>query len=225
MEMKHDKSYLYLYKRMVDTGFTDEVVGKICVQGGVNEQENITELLDILENNFRMYQYKKDNGVKYGTEDLFYWGDRERYFDVTVKANDLKNHNKIVADVLNIIENNFKNSDFYVRLQYDNRIDYEKINEYLKQDFDISNFQISTLGAFYENIPSNHGRYTKESTQKLYKLSNDFLDQYVDKKVIVNQTLKGTIHKLDDIFALFKPRATKTYYPLNIGVIQSIELV
>lgn len=225
MEIIDDKSYLYLNKRMVNTGFTDEVVGKICVQGGCDEQQAIDRLLDILENRFRMYQYKKNNGVLFDTEDLFYWGDRKRYFDVTVKANTLERHNKIVAEVLDIINCDFKNTQFYVRLQYDNRTDWDRINEYMQQDFDIDNLPLSILSAFYKDMQYDDRKYSMEATEKLHELSNLFLSKFIDKKVIVNGNIKGYVHKLSDTYALFKPRATKTYYPLNLGVIQSIKMI
>lgn len=34
---------------------------------------DITPLMDSIERSFRVYQYKKDNGVKFGEHELFYW--------------------------------------------------------------------------------------------------------------------------------------------------------
>lgn len=223
--VNHDKSYLNLYARIRDVDFTDVVIGKICVQGAIGEEQQITALLEDLESTFKMYQYKKENGIKYGAEDLFYWGDRERYFDVTVQSDIKERHELVASEVLELINVKYANTNFYVRVQYHNMINWQKLDEFMKQDFNMDNLPINVIGAFYGAIQYGNGKCSKESANKIYDLSSRFISQYVGKKVLVNGEIKGTVKKLADCYGLFKPRATRTYYPLDLGIVRSIQVL
>lgn len=232
MEIKHDKSYLSENNVMVDAGFANDVVGKICFQGNfkLGEHALIKQIADYLENNFRMYQYIKDNGVKFKTEDLFFWTNDSRdkllYFDVNVKADTLVRHNEIVDTITKYIENNYSNSEMYVRLQYTKRMDWNKINEFLKQDFNINNLPIELLQPLHNESKYCGNGFTEESINKLISLSNEYLNQFTDKKVLWNGEIKGTIRKFEESrYGLFKPRAKKTYYPIELGNIRSLATI
>lgn len=231
MQIKHDLSYLPESKVLLEAGFAHDVVKKICFQGHfkLNEGKFIKQIADHLEENYKMYQYVKDNGVKFKEEDLFFWTNDTReellYFDVNVRADTLEKHNEIVQEIVKYIEDNYSNTEMYVRLQYSRRENWDAINEFLKQDFDLNNLPIEKLQPLYREIQYSNG-FTKESVMKLRELSNSFLDQFTDKKVLLNGgELKGTIRKLGDHFGLFKPRARKTYYHINLGVIKSLTLI
>lgn len=232
MEIKHDQSYLSENNTLVDAGLANDMIWKICIQGNnkVNEQKLIKQIADYLEENFRMYQYKKDNGIKSQTEDLFFWtnGDREKmlYFDVSVKADTPEKHNQIVNSVIEYLKSNYTDSQIYVRLQYKRITNWNVVNEYLKQNFDLDNLPINVLQLLHNDSKyCGHG-FTKESIDKLHELSNYYLDQFVDKKVLWNGQIKGTIRKFEEgRYGLFKPRARKTYHPIELGKIQSLVFV
>lgn len=229
MEIKHDKSYLHLYEDWKKAGFTNEVVGKICIQGNYQyeEYEIVKKIADYLESNYKMYQYIKNNGVKFGEEDLFFWtNERERmlYFDLTIKADTLDKHNFIVHSIVQYLEQNYSESQLYIRLQYTERKNWKSINKFLGNEFDIVNLPIDKLRPLYGYIYSSN-QFTKENIDKLHRLSEEYIGQFEGKKVCWNNDIKGTIKKIGDTYGLFKPRATRTYYPLDLSKINSLVLI
>lgn len=225
MKIKHNKMYLSLWEDWKKAGFTNETITKICIEG---ECETVKQIADYLENNYKMYQYVKNNGIKYGEEDLFFWtncGETLTYFDITVKANTLVQHNEIVNSIIQYLEANYSNTQLYVDLQYHNLKDWNLINEYLSKDFDIDNLDVDKLRPLYGYLYSGH-QLTKENESKLIQLSEDYLKQFENKKVILNDNIRGTIKRItEDSFGLFKPRATRTYYPIDLSKIKSLVLI
>lgn len=229
MKIEHNLDYLPSNDILVEAALANDVIGKICLEGNFKHREQIIQIADYLENNFRMYQYKKDNGVKYKTEDLFFWTNCQReemtYFDVTVNSETLEGHNEIVNTVVKYLEENYSDTEIYVSLQYTRRFDWNKINQFLKQDFDLNNLPVSVLQILHSESKYCGRKFTEQDIEKLNKLSTLYLDQFVGKKVIWNGQIKGTIRKLSDGFGLFKPRAKKSYYPLELGNIKSLSLI
>jgi len=229
MEIKHDQSYLSENNTLVEAGLANDMIWKICIQGNLKENEYklIKQIADYLEENFRMYQYKKDNGVKFKTEDLYFWTNEERekmlYFDVSVKADTPEKHNQIVNSIVKYLEENYSDSQIYVRLQYKRLVNWNKVNEYLKQDFDLNKMPVNVLQLLHNDSNYVGHGLTLESINKLNELSNAYLDQFVDKKVLWNGEIKGTVRKFEEgRYGLFKPRARKTYFPIELGKIKSL---
>ena len=104
MEFKKIYSYLYLTKNEYTEPFINEIVGTICFYGTDKFEEEYTEIKEWLEENFIMYQYK-DNGVKHGDHELFYWSDsyhgNKNYF--TLKLNYKKLSIERVNQIVNEI--------------------------------------------------------------------------------------------------------------------------
>jgi hypothetical protein len=114
MKIKNDESCLALYDDMKRIGFTDRSVNKLCFQAFVTANREgetaIKQIKDYLESHYKMYQYIKNNGVKYGEHELFYWSnDNDLYF--TVNLNDEKfsvqYNNRIVNEILKYIQKNY----------------------------------------------------------------------------------------------------------------------
>lgn len=55
---------------MVQRGLANIAPLKVTFRGTPQEQ---TTLMDSIESHFRVYQYKKDNGVSFGEHELFFW--------------------------------------------------------------------------------------------------------------------------------------------------------
>lgn len=228
MKIKEYKGYLTENNQLVKAGLSDNVVTKISFEGSfqANEQLIMKSIADYLEENYKMYQYKKDNGVKFGEHDLFFWTNRDDllYFDVNINAETLEKHNQIVNSIVNYIENNYSNTQINVTLNYTVRNDWNRINDYLKQDFGVNNLPIEVLQELHRGINYAGWDFTKESVQKLNELSNLYLDQFVDKRVFWNG-MKGTIKNFDENrYGFFKLRARKNYYTISLGNSDSLEI-
>ena len=225
MNIEYDYSYLNIEKDFADVGFADETVEIIRVQAKMGEEEEVNWFLDMLERRFKMYQYIKDNGVKFGEEELFYWcGESKLYFTLTVKAETLEQHEKIVDDVLDIVRNDFGQTNFELSMQMGNRKDWSKINGYLEQISEWKTISPNIISMFYNDMKYCGTKYSKESVEKLYALSDEYLEIFVDKKVKWNDWL-GTVRKLSTGYAFFKTRAKRTYYQLNLGNVESLKCV
>ena len=232
LEIKHDMSYLYLTNnKLKQMGFTNTTVYKICFQGMYSDDTKIIiqELKDYLELKYKMYQYKKDNGIKFGEEELFYWSnyDSQRYFDVTLKDNNnIKHNEKISKEIEEYVKEKYKNTNLYVRFQYHNRIDWSKINDYIEYfELDFNNIPFEELAAISSRMFYVGSYYTEESMIKLANIEKQIMKYFQNKKIIYNN-IKGTLRELPcGGYGVFKPRATKTYYPIKLKSIEKLELV
>lgn len=229
LEIKHDMNYLTGKQGLKGMGFTDITVFKICFRGmrSDNTRIIIQELKDYLESKYKMYQYKKDNGVKYGTEELFYWCNHndERYFDVTLKDhNSIEDNEKISKEIEQYVKDKYSDANLYVRFQYADRIDWDKVNNYIK-DFilDLDNIPFEELQAVSSNMYYVGSHYASESIDKLIEIEKIIMEHFKGKKVIYNG-IKGTLRKLDNGYGVFKPRATRTYYPIELSKIKELKI-
>ena len=99
----------FINRSDVEKGIAKVRPFKVCVRRGWGK--DITPLMDEIENHFRVYQYRKDNGVRFTTEDLFYWtsadeprADGLHYFDLSLnKKQSEETQDKILAELLDII--------------------------------------------------------------------------------------------------------------------------
>lgn len=244
MEIKHDESYCYLYKDMESAGFTDRAVNKLCFQGYGTDLENskkaIQDIKDYLEEHYKMYQYKKDNGVTFKECELFYWcndGDN-LYFTINLSDYYTNEHNnKIVSEILNYIENNYSHINGFVNIQYEERTDWNKVNNYiLNTEFDINNLPFKTFRAIAYNTQYNGNTISIEARDKLAEINNSFLSNIENHKIectfimsgILGQSeqiIKGTVKRVNNGYGIFKPRATKTYYPFDMKIIENISVI
>lgn len=232
MKIKHDRSYLCLYDD-IKSVFTFECVGKICVEGYNNNKENhekyIKDILDYLESNYKMYQYKKDNGIKYGEEDLFYWGNGESlYFDVTLKDDNKKIVNeRLVNEILRFLNDNYSNSNLYIRLQYTLKINWNFVHEYIAKNNDVNDYNIGVLYDFYHNHYDYRNYFTSDEVEKINNLTNAFIGQYNNKKVLLKNGTKGTIKYISSLnkYGLFKPRVKNKFVPISSVDLQELEII
>jgi len=243
MEINHDESYLYLNSDMERVGFTNKTIQKICFQGYAKDFEKsktaIQTIKDRLENHYKMYQYKKDNGVKYGEHELFYWSNGENlYFDVSLNEKYSVEYNqKIVDEILDYVNQEHSDVQGEVSLQYELRTDWNKVNKYVQRtEFDINNLPYGTLNAISNAAYCQGDTLTIESRNKLYNIEQQLMNAFKDKKVVYKQvlngmfgktetTIKGTLKQINEnVYGVFKPRATKTYYKINMRYIKNLRL-
>lgn len=241
MEIKHDESYLYLYEDMHKAGFTTRAVNKLCFQGyGMdfeNSKQAIQNVKDHLESNYKMYQYKKDNGVNFGKHELFYWcGDNDDLY-FTASLNDempIDRNKEIVSEILTYIENNYTDIQGFVNIQYEELTDWNAVNNYvINTDFDINSLPFEVLRAIKYHSNNKGNTLTLEARDKLSKIEMQLLKELENKKVIYTfimsgllgnsiQEIKGTVKAVGNKFGIFKPRQTKTYYPFDMTSVISI---
>ncbi len=243
MEIKHNESYCYLYEDMKSEGFTDRAVNKLGFQGYATDLENskqaIQKIKDYLEEHYKMYQYKKDNGVTFKECELFYWSnDSDLYFTVNLSDYYTNEHNnEIVSEILNYIENNYSNIQGYVNIQYEERTDWNKVNDYiLNTQFDVKNLPFKTLRAIEYNTYCKGDTISMEARDKLIEIKNSFLSSVENHKIECTfimtgifgqskQVIKGTVKKVNNNYGIFKPRATKTYYPFDMTMIEDVKVI
>ena len=228
LSIKHDKSYLR-NDILKELGYRNETINKICFQGNFKipgSEQIIQQIKDYLENTYKMYQYKKDNGVKYGEHELFYWciHNDKIYFDVTLNDKfTIEYNNKIVAEIEEYINNNYAEATLYVRYQYSDIINWDKVNDYLNvYELDFNNIPFNLLSSLaYYSFCAGNG-ITGKNKEKLYNIELEIQKYFKGKKVIFNN-IKGTVKEFKEgYFGVFKPRATRTYYPFQLSTIHSL---
>ncbi len=219
MNITESRQYLYLYRDLTNCGFTDAVVVKLLFSNQNTDQ--CLDLLNHLENCFKLYQYKKDNGIKYGQHELFFWcNGNYNYFTIDLNADSLENHMKLFDRVINLLTTKYNSYNFDVVLQYGQRTNFQRIHEFMQQDFDINNLPLNKLSSIVKDVQRHVSDYVSEDILKASNLLSSYINQFVDKKVIVNDVLKGNLVRQNDEFRLFKPRATRTYYPITCDMIK-----
>lgn len=243
MEIKHDESYLYLYEDIKQTGFTNKIIGKIAFQAyrtDINGKYSIQKTKDFLENNFKMYQYKKDNGVKFGEEDLFYWSNGEElYFDVSLnEKNSLEYNQNIVDKIISYVEQELNNVQGCVRLQYAERTDWNKINEYINDTtFNIDSLPFKTLIPIINKSYGSGNTLSLDNRNKIIQIEKEIFEKYQNKKITVEilssgifgnsiTEVKGTLKFITskNEYGIFKPRSRKTYYPISLSNIYDLKV-
>lgn len=230
MKIKHDKGYLNLWKDMKDAGFTNERISRLDFDG--MEEEKAKELLDWLEENFIVYQYKNRTREQYKKHELFFWSNGSLdYFRISFNdENGYANWDKWLDKILNHITENHPDTKGLLSLHYQNCINWDKVNNYIQNtNFDINNLPLDKLRIITKNGGSK-GRtvvgslLSDESKEILYQLEKELLKSLVDKKVFYNG-VKGTIRKIDDnMYGFFKLRARKNYYWIRLENIRSLEI-
>jgi hypothetical protein len=236
MEIKHDESYLYLWNDMRETGLSYTTVGKICFQAS---NKIVTEIIEYLESKYRVYQYKKNNGVKHGTEDLFYWtNDRlSGYFDVTLKDDDTMEHSKTLArEVLEYAEQNYSETNLYIRVQYTEKYDWMAVNNYI-ETLTNDNIDLNVVRPLFSEIYHAGNKISDNNKEMLIKINKDYFDKMANKKVNATLTTSGIFGNSENIiigkikqirngeYGLFKLHATKTYYPVDLGSLKSLSII
>ena len=232
-EIIESKEFISKDTSLKDLGLAFDAAHKLRFQARPGFERSIFEIKEWLEANFKMYQYKKDNGVKYGEHELFYWhrdGD-DRYFTVDIKYKDIRADRNAASEILCYIATAHKNVDGYVVLQFKTIPSWADINRFI-MDMDISDTEKLPLNAIA--VIANESYYTGDtltldSRAKLSKLETDLLGAMRDKKVrfsdSVGRPIMGTLRQLSNGgFALFKPRATKTFYPMSLRNIANLHV-
>jgi len=226
-QIRHDKSCLHSKQEFLEKGFQFDAIEKLCFQGVKKHKKQsnkaLFDILDWLESNYRMYQYKKDNGVKFGEHELFYWSNGDSsYFSIDINHNIVKSVDDVVKDILAYAQSKLKDIDGYIRLQYGTIIDWDRINAYIMEtDFDEGNIPLNALSYFSAQSQYVGNRLTAPARNKLNQIEKQVLDPLLNKKIVwvtaTGVTIEGTLRQgRDGSFRLFKPRATKTYYPIGL---------
>ncbi len=234
MEIIHDKYYLNLWAEQREAGFTQEIANKIVFDADIRDARSIETfqtIKDYLEENYIMYQYKKDNRVKYGEHELFYWAsweNPERYWTIDFNENlSFDKRIELLNQIIKYLENNFTSVGGSVRLQYKNCMDWNLANDFISNlDIDINNIPYAKIKALYcFQFTGDWRNLTTENVNKLMSLEQELLKSLEGKKVILNG-IKGTLKKIDDCgtYGVFKPRATRQYYKIGLKYIDTLEV-
>ena len=232
-QINHDKSNLHSKQVFLAKGFQFDAISTLWFQGDNNNKERsriaFIDILDWMESKYKMFQYKKGNGVKYGEHGLFYWSNGDGlYFSIQINHDILKNADDVVKDILDYSESKLMGIDGYIRLQYATIIDWNRISAYIMEtEFDIDNLPLNELSYISAQSQYIGCTLTIPAREKLSQIEKQVFYPFVDKiivwKTTTGKTIKGTLRQGGDgTFMLFKPRATKTYY--NVGLKNTNEI-
>lgn len=225
MKIKHNRSYLYLYEHLKSI-FSFEQVDKICFEGKSNDKDrdDIKNILEYLNNNYKMYQYK-NNSIRFGEEDLFYWSNGTGlYFDITLK----NDNNRISNEILKFLNDNYSDSNIYVSFQYNLSINWDLVHSYLRNDNNYMNYyDIGILYNIYHNQYDYRKYFTNIEVEKINSATNTFMSQFNNKKVLLKNGIKGTIRYIDtmDRYGLFKPKSRNKCILLSLIDVQGLEII
>lgn len=234
MEIKHDKSYLNLWGDQRNAGFTREFADKIRFDADTRDNRCMVafqEIKDYLEKNYKMYQYKKDNGVKHGEHELFYWASwdtPDRYWTIDLnKRLSFEKRIELLEQIIKYLEDNFSDISGNIYLQYKNCMDWDLVNKYISElEIDYNNLPYNKLRAIFDFQFTGDWEYlTKENADKLYNIQRNLFENLEGKKVIFNG-IKGTLKKVSSYgeYGVFKPRTKKTYYKIGLNNIKTLEV-
>jgi hypothetical protein len=233
MKIIHDRYYLNLWAEQREAGFTQEIANKIVFDADMKDNRSIEAfqtIKDWLEDNFIMYQYKKDNGVKYGEHELFYWVSwqtPERYWTIDFNENlSFDRQIELLNQIVKYLEDNFSNVSSTVRLQYKNCMDWNLVNNYVSNlVVDYSSLPYEKLKAIFHFQFNDWKNLSKDNADKLLNIQQELLQSLENKKVVYNG-IKGTLKKIDNYgtYGVFKPRATRQYLKIGLGYIDSLEI-
>jgi hypothetical protein len=231
LEINHSKRLLNDNGILQKNGYTNETIQKISFES--KNTVLIQILKDYLETNYKMYQYKKDNGVKYGKEDLFYWCNykddmHKRYFDVTLNDNNPIEYNQnIVRKIEDYLMINYSNENLHVRYQYYDRINWDKINIIVKEYrlvLSDTSFNFKLLAVIWYHGRAVGGKLNKDNIDKLINIERQIQQYFKDKKIIFNG-IKGTVKEISEgRFGVFKSHARRTYYSFELEKIEEIKI-
>lgn len=233
MEIKDNKSYLNLWIEQKEAGFTREIVSKIVFQADLRDNKCIEvfqNIKDWLESNYKMYQYK-DNGIKYGDHELFYWASwetPESHF--TIDLNEKLSFDyriKLIEQIVKYLKDNYSEINGFIKLQYQNCMDWNLVNKYISiLEIDYNNIPYDKLRSIsYFQFTGDWKYLTGENIYKLNNIQQELFKTLENKKVIYNG-ITGTLKKIDDYgtYGVFKPRATRTYFSIDLGKIKELKI-
>lgn len=111
---------------------------------------NIENILDTLNDQFLIYQYKNEN-ISYSKDnwDLFFWCNNGDMSYVTLNTNKNKRLTQQLEDIENVLSvlNNFKFENVVISIQYNVNYNKEKVNNIVSEVFNkINNTFINYLG-------------------------------------------------------------------------------
>jgi len=132
----------------------------------------------------------------------------------------------MLEQIINYITEQYSNISGFISLQYKNCMDWELTNNYFENlEVDFNNLPYGKLRAiFYLQCSGDWEHLTKENVDKLYNIQFELLESLEGKKVIYNG-IKGTVKRVNNEgYGVFKPRATRTYYPLELRTVRELML-
>lgn len=237
--IKHDYSYIRTPQRLKDLKICEDVIDKIAID--TNDEKTAIEFLDYIEGKYKLYQYKKDNGVRFGGHELFFWrGGNYKHFTLNINHN-LIDKEKILDDLQS--HHIISNSDVYIRFQYATIPIESSIDKWLKQVevsrdgiklFDWEAFQYVYGLAYY----SNGYCISRDMKDKIFNIEQELFEFIEGKRIDAiltyesvfgnsNQNMIGKIIKINDNigYGFFKGKAVKKYYPISPVNIKSLCVV
>lgn len=192
--MKLNKNYSYitnLQKAIVDKGLGNYIVEYVNISCGKNNIEELERLCNIIDCEFLMYQYRKDENGEYvcsykDTWDIFYWGGEGL---VKLSFNYKKSVEEKLSDINRLLEllNKYSNDNIDVIIQYGiNIIDNELIENKAKKFFETNKKNFITLNGVcgkikkvqnryndsYYGYTCDYGFFKKGSKCKYYQITN-----------------------------------------------------
>ena len=199
MEIREDYSYLTeIQKKMMSLGLATLDIHDVHIEGnGQAADEEIKSICDMLDNEFLIYQYRKNPDGKYicnyGDKwDLYFWSNgclNYPFTDTRLSFN--KNQNDLVErkhdfeKLISILQNYESKSDIEVRVQYtavfnelEIKLKADAVFEMLKDNFVEYKGMIGRIKRVQENsdgyygTKTEYGFFKKGSKKKYYIMAN-----------------------------------------------------
>lgn len=226
MRIVNDFSYLNENKKL-------EPLEDLCVyhlRFDASEEETSKTIMDLLTQNFKVYQYK-DCTTNRNDYELFFWSNKcltgsFRYFTISFCDKSIETNYEIMDKLLLLLMDNLSDLEFEVAIQYTRGLSNLKVENYImKCEFDINKLDIPTLGVIEKHIYHYHKVELSEKAKwKLIELSKYIKGTLNNKRVVFNN-MRGTIRSISDgEYGFFKLRAKTRYYHFELYNVNSIEI-
>ena len=228
-----NRDYIITETSLKDLGLEYDTIGKLCITGYSGAERAVFEIKEWLEGNYRMYQYDKGNGVRYGEHELFYWNlsDDSLYFTIDIEHKNVDDAQRVSDEIVSYIKSNHNGADGSVTLQYESVLRWDAINQFVAE-LDISaadGLPLPAIARIAYEAQYVSDTLTFSNREKLHSLETKLLGAMRDKRVYytienMNMSIKGTLCQLTDGKFVVKPRATKLYFPVELQNITKLKI-
>lgn len=192
------------------------------------DDEQSIKIMDLLEENFKVYQYKNSTNERYKDYDLYFWSNRKitqrfNYFTLNFNNGSIRENHKIIDKLLMLLIDNFSEETFTVIIQYTLVFNMNKIESVIENCvFDMSKIDIVSLGIIEKNLYNHHSfDLPVRLKDKLNELSIYIKKELLNKKIVFN----GMVGKIklvnNNEYGFFKHRAKTRYYKFELRNINS----
>ena len=206
-----------------------EELGIFHLRFSVQNPSDSEKIMDLLEKNFKVYQYNDLTEERYKESELFFWSNkgitgRFDYFTITFKEGAISKNYEKIDKLLMLLNDSFLNCEFEVAIQYTAMIDPERVSNYIQNcKFEINTLDIPSLGFIESHIYLYRTlELSPEIKDKLRELSS-FIKKSLEGKRINFNGMIGTVKKISESeYGFFKLRAKTRYYRFELNTTKSI---